>query len=179
MAGVETIYSSHSCLWRRLSRRGLCESLSLDYLLAPQWQPRSPEQQFPGSASLPSGPMQVWVMAHQKRPSPERGTVGSGSDQMYWLFQCSAEHSPGRSVLNLSGTLLMLRLLRVAVRLRPEWPALRPHGPDGSCGRCDPDFWLLRLRPVPLDLPWPALPLCLAGPAPLPLRPRELGRRAP
>src|SRR6185312_2324023 len=81
------------------------------YLLAPQWQSRSPEQQFPGSASLPSGPMQVWVMAHQKRPSPERGTVGSGSDQMYWLFQCKAEHSPARSVLNLSGTLLMRHLL--------------------------------------------------------------------
>jgi len=51
------------------------------YLLAPQWQPRSPEQQLPGSASLPSGPIQVWVKAHQKRPSLERGTVGSGSDQ--------------------------------------------------------------------------------------------------
>src|SRR6478609_5879216 len=102
------------------------------YLLAPQWQPRSPEQQLPGSASLPSGPMQVCVMAHQKRPSPERGTVGSGSDQIYWLFQCSAEHSPGRSVLNLSGTLLMLHPLRPAIRLRPEWPALLPRGPDGS-----------------------------------------------
>ncbi|HXO37265.1 MAG TPA: hypothetical protein VN872_01435, partial [Candidatus Acidoferrum sp.] len=58
--------------------------VGLFYLLAPQWQPRSPEQQFPGSASLPSGPMQVCVMAHQKSPSPERGTVGSGADHMYW-----------------------------------------------------------------------------------------------
>src|SRR5882672_8298123 len=113
------------------------------YLLAPQWQPRSPEQQFPGSASLPSGPMQVCVMAHQKSPSPERGTVGSGADQMYWLFQCSAEHSPGRSVLNLSGTLLMLHLLRPVIRPRPEWPALPQPGPDGFCGRCGQGSLLL------------------------------------
>src|SRR5260221_8803531 len=103
-----------------------------NYLLAPQWQLRSPERQFPGSASLPSGPMQVWVMAHQKRPSPERGTVGSGSDQMYWLFQCSAEHSPARSVLNLSGTLLMLCLLRAATLPPPKWPASPLPGPGGS-----------------------------------------------
>src|SRR5947199_3784059 len=120
---------------------------SIFYLLAPQWQPRSSEQQFPGSASLPSGPMQVCVMAHQKRPSPERGTVGSGADQMYWLFQCSAEQSPSRSVLNLSGTLLMLHLLRAALRLPPEWPALLPPEPNGSYGRYVPRSWLLRLLP--------------------------------
>src|SRR5262249_7384616 len=90
--------------WTRIARDN-------NYLLAPQWQVRSPEQQLPGSANWPSGPMQVCVMAHQKRPSPERGTVGSGSDQTYWLFQCSAEHSPGRSVLKRSGMSLMLRLL--------------------------------------------------------------------
>src|SRR6478609_7346300 len=139
--------------------------LCLAYLLAPQWQPRSPEQQFPGSASWPSGPMQVWVMAHQKSPSPERGTVGSGSDQMYWLFQCNAEHSPGRSVLNLSGTLLMLRLLpphRALQRralgppLRPELPASRLPAPDGFCGRCVPDFLLLLPPLARLRRPWPA-----------------------
>jgi hypothetical protein len=127
-----------------------------DYLLAPQWQPRSLEQQLPGSASLPSGPMQVCVIAHQKSPSPERGTVGSGADQMYWLFQCNAEHSPARSVLNLSGTLLMLHPLRPAIRLRPEWPALRLSGPDGFCGRCVPGFWLLLRLPARPGLLWPA-----------------------
>src|SRR6185437_7750447 len=133
-------------------------------------------------------------MAHQKRPSPERGTVGSGSDQMYWLFQCSAEHSPGRSVLNLSGTLLMLHLLfphhaqhrravgtplRVAIRLRPEWPALPPRGQGGFCGRCGPGslLWLPQLaRP---GLLWPALRLCLAGLALLLLKPTEWARRVP
>src|SRR5579859_2773564 len=134
-----------------------------DYLLAPQWQPRSSEQQFPGSANLPSGPMHVWVMAHQKSPSSERGTVGSGSDQMYWLFQCSAEHSPGRSVLNLSGTLIMLHLLlphhaqqrrALGTLLPSEWPASLLHGPDGFCARCVPGSWLLRLRLVRPGLPW-------------------------
>src|ERR1700704_4243239 len=109
---------------------------SIFYLLAPQWQPRSPEQQFPGSASCPSGPMQVWVMTHQKSPSPERGTVGSGADHMYWLFQWSAEHSPGCSVLNLSGTWLMLCLPWLARLLPPEWPALPPRGQDEFSVHC-------------------------------------------
>jgi hypothetical protein len=138
--------------------QGSCSCITAHraYLLAPQWQPRSPEQQFPGSASWPSGPMQVCVMAHQKSPSPERGTEGSGSDQMYWLFQCSAEQSPGRSVLNLSGTLLMLHPLRPAIRLPSEWPASPPPGPDGFCGRCVPGSWLWRLLLLQLHLPWPA-----------------------
>src|SRR4051812_24419931 len=124
------------------------------YLPSPQWQPRPEEQQFPGSASLPSGPMHVCVMPHQNRPSLQGGTVGSGSDQMYWLFQCRAEQSPSRSVLNLSGTLLMLHLLRPALRPRPEWPALQPRGPDGSYGRCGPGFWLWLLQLARPGLPW-------------------------
>ena len=129
-----------------------------NYLLAPQWHLRSPEQQLPGSASLPSGPMQVCVMAHQKRPSPERGTVGSGSDHIYWLFQCNAEQSPARSLLKRSGTLLMLRLphahcaqpQHAQERLpRPVWPALPLRGQDGFFVCCGPGSlpWTQQLLP--------------------------------
>ena len=64
--------------------------------------------------------------------------------------------APRRSVLNLSGTLLMLHLLRPAIRLRPEWPALPLPGPDGFCGRCVPGSWLWLRRLARPGLPWPA-----------------------
>ena len=35
------------------------------------WQPRCLDEQLPGSATSPSGPMQVCVCMHQKRPSLE------------------------------------------------------------------------------------------------------------
>lgn len=124
------------------------------YLLAPQWHPRCSEQQLPGSASLPSGPMQVCVRPHQNRPPPERGTVGSGSDQMYWLFQCSAEHRPGRSVLKRSEILLMLRLpLHLPLS---EWPASLPRGRDGFLRCCGPGSSLCSGRLLQLRPPWPA-----------------------
>ena len=48
------------------------------------------EQQLPGSASSPSGPMQVCVCRHQNRPSLQAGTVGSASARMNCPFQRKA-----------------------------------------------------------------------------------------
>src|SRR5262249_37194188 len=115
--------------------RLICTDPWKTYFALPQWHPRSEEQQFSGSATLPSGPMQVCVSPHQKIPELEAGTVGSGSDQMYWLFQCNAEHSPGRSVLKRSARSLMPHLPP------SEWPASLPPWQAESSARYGPDSW--------------------------------------
>ena len=59
------------------------------------WHFRREDEQLPGSANLPSGPMQVWVWMHQNKPSFEAGTVGSGSVRMNCAFQRRAGQRSG------------------------------------------------------------------------------------
>ena len=59
------------------------------------WHFRAVSLQLPGSASRPSGPMQVWVYMHQNRPSLQGGTVTSRSASMKRPFHRSPEHNCG------------------------------------------------------------------------------------
>ena len=92
------------------------------------------EAQLPGSANSPSGPMQVWVWRHQKRPSFERGTVGSGSERTNCPFQRRAGQRFGTLVLKRS------RIMRHLLRLS-GWRVLRQRARAGLYKRCDSAAW--------------------------------------
>ena len=73
------------------ARPTVCKKPRYSQLPEP-WHFREGLLQLPGSASSPSGPMQVCVYMHQNKPSLHGGTVWSRSASMKSPFQRSAEH---------------------------------------------------------------------------------------
>src|ERR1019366_5264202 len=88
-SSIVRVKSPHHSLCARTELRPVRYSITHPHFPVP-WHLRSVDEQVPGSASWPSGPMQVWVWMHQNRPSLVGGTVGSWSTPMNCCFQRNA-----------------------------------------------------------------------------------------